>query len=96
MVCERITIAGVQISQVMSSWEANISMATQASTVSRGQDIYVLPELSSSGCGADVLQALEDLGEDFRGPSFIAFPGQSITKYNEELSQFNTSIHEQQ
>ena len=64
MACERITVAGVQISKVMCSWEANISMVTQAITVSRGDDIYVLPELSSSGYSVDVLQALEDLAED--------------------------------
>jgi len=70
MVYERITIAGAQISHVMCSWEASISMATQASTVSRGQDICFLPELRSSGYGVDVLQAFEDLAEDFGGPSF--------------------------
>ncbi len=73
MVCERITVAGVQISQVTGSREANISAAVQAITAAHGHDIYVLPELSSSGYGVEVFQELEDLAEDVRGPSYRAF-----------------------
>lgn len=73
MTCERITVAGVQLSQVTGSREANISMAIQAITAAHGYDIYVLPELSSSGYGVEVFQALENLAEDIRGPSFRAF-----------------------
>lgn len=47
LACEQITVAGVLLSQVMRSWEANISMATQAIIVSRGHDSYVPLELSS-------------------------------------------------
>jgi nitrilase len=38
-----------------------------------GHDIYVLPELSSSGYDESVFNQLEDLAEDWGGPSFKAF-----------------------
>lgn len=73
MVCEQIAVAGIQIPQVMGSREANISNAIEAITAAPGHDIYVLPELSSSGYGVDVFRALEVLAEDVKGPSFRAF-----------------------
>jgi nitrilase len=73
MACEQIAVAGIQISQVVGSREANISTAIEAITAATGHDIYVLPELSSSGYGVDVFRALEDLAEDVKGPSFRAF-----------------------
>lgn len=73
MTCKRITVAGVQLPQVTGSREANLSNAIQEITAAHGYDIYVLPELSSSGYGVDVFQALEDLAEDVEGPSFRAF-----------------------
>jgi omega-amidase len=73
MTCEQIAVAGIQIAQVMGNREANISTAIKAITAAPGHDIYVLPELSSSGYGLEVFQALEDLAEDIMGPSFKAF-----------------------
>jgi nitrilase len=73
MACEQIAVAGIQISQEMGNREANISNAIKAITAAPGHDIYVLPELSSSGYGVDVFRALEDLAEDVKGPSFRAF-----------------------
>ncbi len=73
MACEQIAVAGIQISQVMGNRQANISTAIEAITAAPGHDIYVLPELSSSGYGIEVFQALEDLAEDVMGPSFRAF-----------------------
>ena len=73
MACEQIAVAGIQISQVIGNREANISNAIKAITAAPGHDIYVLPELSSSGYGVDVFRALEDLAEDVKGPSFRAF-----------------------
>ncbi len=73
MTCEQITVAGVQISQGMGSLQANISTAIQAITKAPGHDIYVLPELSSSGYGQKIFSSLEDLAEDIMGPSFKAF-----------------------
>ena len=70
---EQITVAGVQISQVVGNREANISKATEAITAASGHDIYVLPELSSSGYGVEVFRALADLAEDVKGPSYRAF-----------------------
>ena len=54
MACEQIAVAGIQISQVIGNREANISNAIKAITAAPGHDIYVLPELSSSGYGVDV------------------------------------------
>ena len=58
MAGEQIAVAGIQISQVMGNREANISNAIEAITAAPDHDIYVLPELSSSGYGVDVFQAL--------------------------------------
>ncbi|WP_457554234.1 carbon-nitrogen hydrolase family protein [Desulfobacula sp.] len=73
MTHEQISVAGIQISNVMGNRPVNISTAIEAITAAFGHDIYVLPELSSSGYGVDVFQTLEDLAEDLMGPSFIAF-----------------------
>jgi nitrilase len=73
MAFEQIGVAGIQIPQVMGNREANISAAIKAITAASGHDIYVLPELSSSGYGVDVFRALQDLAEDIKGPSFKAF-----------------------
>ena len=70
---EQITVAGIQLPQVLGSREANISNAIEAINSSPGHDIYVLPELSSSGYGVDVFRTLDDLAEDVKGPSFRAF-----------------------
>ena len=75
MASEQISVAGIQISQVMANREANISTAMEAIAAAPDHDIYVLPELSSSGYGVDVFRALEDLAEDVKGPSFEAFSG---------------------
>jgi nitrilase len=73
MACEQIAVAGVQISQVMGNRKANIAKAIEAIIAAPGHDIYVLPELSSSGYGVEVFRALDDLAEDVNGPSFRAF-----------------------
>lgn len=73
MSCEKIAVAGIQMSQVAGDRQANISTAMEAITASPGHDIYVLPELSSSGYSQKVFQSLEDLAEDVTGPSFKAF-----------------------
>jgi len=73
MSCDQITVAGVQISQVMGNREANILTAEEAIAAAPDHDIYVLPELSSSGYGVEVFRVLDDLAEDIKGPSFKSF-----------------------
>ena len=73
MVSKKIAVAGIQLPQVIGNRQANIAAAIKAITKDPGQDIYVLPELSSSGYDIKVFQALEDLAEDVMGPSFKAF-----------------------
>ncbi len=68
-----ITVAGCQISQNTSNREANIRTATDMIRATPGHDIYVLPELSSSGYDESVFNRLEDLAEDWGGQSFMAF-----------------------
>jgi len=68
-----ITVAGCQISQNISNREANIRTATDMIRATPGHDIYVLPELSSSGYDESVFNRLEDLAEDWGGQSFMAF-----------------------
>ena len=60
MACKQIAVAGIQISQVMGNRQANISTAMEAITAAPGHDIYVLPELSSSGYCIGVFQALKE------------------------------------
>ena len=73
MPCNQIAVAGVQIAQVTGNREANLLTATEAIRAAAGHDIYVLPELSSSGYGVDVFRVLDDLAEDVQGPSFKTF-----------------------
>ena len=46
MAVEQISVAGIQISQVLGNRDANLSAAINAVTAAAGHDIYVLPELS--------------------------------------------------
>ena len=72
---DQIRVAGIQISQVEGNREANITTAIEAIDSTDDHDIFVLPELSSSGYGLKVFEALEELAEDREGPSFRAFSG---------------------
>lgn len=68
-----ITVAGCQLPQNIGNREANIRTAMDVIRATPGHDIYVLPELSSSGYDEIVFNQLEDLAEDWGGPSFKAF-----------------------
>jgi len=68
-----ITVAGCQIPQNIGNREANIRTAMDVIRATPGHDIYVLPELSSSGYDEIVFNRLEDFAEDWDGPSFEAF-----------------------
>jgi len=68
-----ITVAGCQLPQNIGNREANIRTAMDVIRATPGHDIYVLPELSSSGYDESVFNQLEDLAEDWGGPSFKAF-----------------------
>jgi nitrilase len=72
-VARPITVAGCQIPQNFGNREVNIRTAMDAIRATPGHDIYVLPELSSSGYDEIVFNQLEDLAEDWGGPSFEAF-----------------------
>ncbi len=64
-VVKPITVAGCQIQQKLGDREVNIQTGLDAIRSSPDHDIYVLPELSSSGYGEPVFQQLEDLAEDW-------------------------------
>jgi len=68
-----ITVAGCQIPQIHGNPKANIRAAIEAISAAPGHDIYVLPELSTSGYDEIVFHQLEDLAEGWDGPSFNAF-----------------------
>ena len=68
-----ITVAGCQIPQTVGNPRANIRTAMDAISASPGHDIYVLPELSSSGYDEIVFNRLEAFAEEWDGPSFNAF-----------------------
>jgi len=69
---EQISVAGLQIAQA-GGRKANLSSAITAIRTAPGHDIYVLPELSSSGYSQQVFQELDSLAEDLEGPSFQTF-----------------------
>ena len=68
-----ITVAGCQMLQNLGNREANIRTSMEMIQATPGHDIYVLPELSSSGYDEIVFKQLENLAEDWDGPSFEAF-----------------------
>ena len=70
---EQIRVAGLQIAQVEGNRQINIETAIEAIDSTSPHDIYVLPELSSSGYGIHVFQALDELAEELEGPSYKAF-----------------------
>lgn len=68
-----ITVAGCQIRQVLGDRDANLRTAEAEIRAHPGHDIYVLPELSSSGYGGAVFRGLDQFTENWDGPSFEAF-----------------------
>lgn len=70
---EQIRVAGLQIAQIEGNRQANIEAAIEAIASAGHHDIYVLPELSSSGYSPRVFQALDELAEELEGPSNKAF-----------------------
>lgn len=70
---KRISVAGLQYLHQQGQREANIAKAQSMIESSPGHDIYVLPELASSGYGLDAFRQLDQLAEDLEGPSFQAF-----------------------
>ena len=68
-----VTVAGCQIEQHLGDRDANLRTAKTMIRDHPGHDIYVLPELTTSGYGGAVFHCLEDHAEDWQGPSFEAF-----------------------
>lgn len=73
MKIEQIRVAGLQIDQIEGNRQANIEAAIEAIESVEPHDIYVLPELSSSGYSLSVFQALDELAEELEGPSYEVF-----------------------
>ena len=80
MECEQISVAGIQIAQFPGDRDANILAAREAIIAAAGHDIYVLPELSSSGYNIDVFRMLDRVSEELDGPSFQAFSDLARTR----------------
>jgi predicted amidohydrolase len=80
-VIKPLTVAGCQIQQELGNRDVNIKTGMDAIRSNPDHDIYVLPELSSTGYGEPVFQQLKSLAEDWDGPSFEAF-----SKLSRELS----------
>ena len=70
---EQIRVAGLQIAQVEGNRLVNIETTIEAIVSAEPHDIYVLPELSSSGYSPQVFGALDELAEELEGPSYQAF-----------------------
>ena len=73
MKTEQIRVAGLQLAQVEGNRRANIDTAIAAIESTEPHDVYVLPELSSSGYSLHVFEALDELAEELEGPSYKAF-----------------------
>ena len=69
----KISVAGLQYLHQQGERDGNIERATAMISGAPGHDIYVLPELASSGYGLEAFQRLDQLAEDLHGPSFEAF-----------------------
>ena len=68
-----LSVAGMQLEQAEGNREANLARAMEAIAAHAGHDIYVLPELSSSGYGTRAFERLHELAEPLDGPSYRAF-----------------------
>ena len=73
MTRDHLTVAGIQLTHSEGDRKANLAQAIKAIESVEPHDIYVLPELSSSGYSVGVFQALDDLAEELEGPSFQTF-----------------------
>lgn len=69
----RISVAGLQYLHQEGKREANFDQAKAMILANPGHDIYVMPELASSGYGLDAFKQLEALAEDLHGPSYQFF-----------------------
>ena len=69
----KISVAGIQLLHEQGCRDANIQAAVRWIESAPGHDLYVLPELASSGYGRDAFEQLDRLTEDSDGPSFQAF-----------------------
>ncbi len=75
---QKIKVAGIQLKHVDGDRDGNLSKASQLVTQNPGFDIYVLPELSSSGYGDTCFNSLSHLSEKDKGPSYIHFSNLAI------------------
>ena len=69
----KLSVAGVQYLHQQGDREGNLRKAADFIRSSPGRDLYVMPELASSGYGREAFEQLDDLAEDADGPSFQAF-----------------------
>lgn len=69
----RISVAGIQYLHQEGAREANLAQASNFIRKHPGHDVYVLPELASSGYGLKAFRELNRLAEELDGPSFQAF-----------------------
>lgn len=69
----KLSVAGLQYLHQEGQREANIAKACAMIRAQPGHDIYVLPELASSGYGLEAFRQLDHLAEDLKGPSYEAF-----------------------
>jgi nitrilase len=70
---KNITVAGLQYAHQPGQRQSNLERAQELILAHSGHDIYVLPELASSGYGIEAFQQLDRLAETERGPSFSFF-----------------------
>ena len=74
---ERISVLGLQIAHEEGAQAANIERALSLIDQNPGHQLYVLPELASSGYGEKTFKGLDLYAEPLDGPSFSAFSRQA-------------------
>lgn len=70
---QNITVAGLQYAHQPAQRQTNLERARELILAHPGHDIYVLPELASSGYDVDAFKQLDRLAESERGESFSFF-----------------------
>ena len=75
---KKLSVAGLQFAHQPDQRQANLERASDMILAHPGHDIYVLPELASSGYDIQAFEKLDQLAETESGPSFTYFASLAV------------------